>query len=348
MTIPANDGAPAGTEPATSTAWSTRARALMPGLLACAVIATASAFLAQHYAIPIMLIALLLGMSMNFLATDSRCVAGIDFTARTVLRVGVALLGLRITVWQAADLGVWPVVLVVGTVALTILVGVVAARLMGFRPAFGFLTGGATAICGVSAALALSAALPQHPLKARATMFTIVGVSTLSTFAMIGYPILANALGLDARHAGLFLGASIHDVAQVVGAGYGMSNETGDVATVVKLMRVALLLPMIVLAAVVTRFNGVEFAKERPPLLPGFAVAFAVLVLINSTGMVPGTIVVFGSDLSRWCLVAAVAALGLKTQLRELATIGFKPVALMIGETVFLAAVVLALLQRMP
>src|SRR5687767_11196647 len=88
----------------------------------------------------------------------------------------------------------------------------------------------------------------------------------------------------DAREAGVFLGATIHDVAQVVGAGYSMSHETGDVATFVKLMRVAMLLPVIVLAVMITRARGGEAGGKRPPLLPWFAVAFAVLVAINSTG----------------------------------------------------------------
>ena len=96
---------------------------------------------------------------------------------------------------------------------------------MGFQSLFGLLSGGATAICGASAALALAAALPAHPLKERATLFTVVGVSALSTLAMIVYPMIAHALGLDSRAAGVFLGATIHDVAQVVGAGYSMSQR---------------------------------------------------------------------------------------------------------------------------
>src|SRR5262249_3281927 len=154
---------------------------------------------------------------------------------------------------QIVALGWQPLLLVVLSITLTIAVAMVVARLLGFQSLFGLLTGGATAICGASAALALSASLPNHPLKERATMFTVIGVSSLSTLAMVVYPIVANAFGLDARHAGIFLGATIHDVAQVVGAGYSMSRETGDVAILVKLMRVAMLLPVIVFAAMLPR-----------------------------------------------------------------------------------------------
>ena len=325
-----------------------QARALFPGVLACAVVAAASTFLSEHYGAPVMLFALLLGMAMNFLSGEGPCAAGIEFTARQVLRIGVALLGLRITAGQIAESGWQPVAIVVVAVVLTIAVSMLAARLMGFQGQFGLLSGGATAICGASAALALAAALPAHPGKERATLFTVVGVSVLSTVSMIVYPMLAHAMGLDPRLAGIFLGATIHDVAQVVGAGYSMSKETGDVATFVKLMRVAMLVPVIMFAVMLTRARASKCDRAsgpRPPLLPWFAVAFVVLVAINSTGWLPGAVAQGGGELSRWCLVAAIAGIGMKTQLKELATVGLKPVLLMLGETVFLVTLVLMQLR---
>ena len=125
-----------------------RVRSLLPGLLVCGVVGAAATFLSEHYGAPVMLFALLLGMAMNFLSTEGACGPGIGFTAREVLRVGVALLGLRITFEQVSALGWFPPLLVVGTVTLTILVSVVAAKMLGFKGLFGLLTGGATAICG--------------------------------------------------------------------------------------------------------------------------------------------------------------------------------------------------------
>jgi uncharacterized integral membrane protein (TIGR00698 family) len=326
-----------------------RARALFPGVLACGVVAAAATFLSEHYGAPVMLFALLLGMAMNFLSAEGPCAAGVGFTGREVLRIGVALLGLRITIDQVTALGWFPPLLVVGTVALTIVASVIAARLFGFKGLFGLLTGGATAICGASAALALAAALPNHPLKERATLFTVIGVSALSTVAMIAYPMIVHALDLGPSQAGIFLGGTIHDVAQVVGAGYSISRETGDAATLVKLMRVAMLLPVIVVAVMITRMGigGREGAASdaRPPLLPWFAVAFAILVVINSLGWIPKPVLVLGNDVSRWCLVAAIAGIGMKTQLKELATVGIKPILLMIGESIFLALLVLLLMR---
>lgn len=343
------------TTPATIPQLRGRAQAIWPGLLVCAVVAAAASFLAGHYGAPATLFALLLGLALNFLSSEGRCTPGIDVAARRVLRIGVALLGLRITAGQVAELGFAPVAIVVASVALTIGVSMLAAKLMGFQSLFGLLTGGATAICGVSAALALSAALPAHPLKERATLFTVIGISALSTLSMIVYPALVHVLGLDARTAGIFLGGTIHDVAQVVGAGYAVSREAGDAATVVKLMRVAMLVPVIAFAVALARRRAAASAARvedtpatktaRAPLLPAFVVAFVVLVVLNSLGAVPQAVREAGSDVSRWCLLIAVAAIGTKTRFQELLTVGLKPVVLMVGETLFLAALVLAALR---
>ena len=323
-----------------------RTRELMPGLIVSAVVAAAASFLSEHYGAPVMLFALLLGMGLNFLSADGKCKAGIEFTARTVLRIGIALLGMRITLGQITALGWQPVVMVITVVAVTISASEEEEKTLGFNKFFGMLTGGATAICGASAALAISAALPNHPQKEKATLFTVITVSALSTVAMIIYPMIAQWLALSPQAAGVFLGATIHDVAQVVGAGYSMSTETGDTATVVKLMRVAMLLPVIVCAAMITRMQGSEDGTgQRPPLLPMFAVGFLVLACINSTGWVPPVIQGGLNDLSRWCLIIAISALGMKTQLKELASVGMKPILLMIGESIFLVVLVLTLMK---
>lgn len=288
-----------------------------------------------------MLFALLLGMAMNFLSEVDRCKPGISFASRTVLRFGVALLGFRITLGEIAELGWQPVVLVISVVTLTILASTWAARAMGFKTEFGILSGGATAICGASAAMALSAALPPHERKERATGFTIIGVSTLSTIAMILYPAISNLFGFDDHHAGVFIGATVHDVAQVVGAGYAISPEAGDTATIVKLMRVAMLLPVIVAVGLWARRRGGHGEGERPPLLPWFVTAFAALVVVNSLVPIPEIVREAGNAASRWCLVAAIAALGVKTHFSEIVEIGWKPVALMVLETIFIASLAL-------
>lgn len=321
-----------------------RVRELAPGLALALVLAAAATFLSEHYTAPVMLYALLLGLGFNFLTETERTRAGIEFASRSILRLGVALLGLRIGWDQVTALGWQPVAMVVALVAVTILVSIALARLMGFNPLFGFLSGGATAICGASAALALSAALPAHEKKEQATLFTVIGVSVLSTIAMIAYPVIAHAVGLDNRQAGVFMGATIHDVAQVVGAGYAISPEAGDTATIVKLLRVAMLLPVILVAGQITRAAAVP-GTQRPPLLPWFVVAFAGLVALNSLIALPGQVLTLGNEVSRWCLVASLAAIGMKTRLGSIVRLGLRPVILMLAETAILAAMVLGLLK---
>ena len=311
-----------------------------PGLIASAVIAAAAGLIATLTSGPIMLFALLLGIAMNFLGKRPEFDAGISFTAKFILRLGVALLGLKITLGEVASLGWPPLMLVLTAVTLTIGCSVFAARWMGFDPRFGVLSGGATAICGASAAMALSAALPSHPLKERATLFTVVGVSTLSTVAMLLYPVITRALGLDSTHAGIFIGATVHDVAQVVGAGFAISPEAGNTATIVKLARVAMLLPVILAVGFATRSVSVP-GQKRPPLLPGFAVAFALLVVINSVQPIADWAQSAGNHASRFFLVSAIAALGMKTRFADIAAVGWKPVILMILETAFIAVVAL-------
>lgn len=313
-----------------------------PGLLAAATVGLAASFLSDHYGGPTMLYALLLGMAFHFLSLEGRCVEGIATASRTVLRIGVALLGMRITLGQIAALGIETPLLMVGTVVFTTLVGLVAARLMGLGRTFGVLTGGAVAVCGASAALAIAAVLPRTQHSERDTIFTVIGVTTLSTIAMIVYPMIVNTFGLGPDSAGIFLGGTIHDVAQVVGAGYSLSPQTGDTATFVKLLRVAMLLPIVM--AVSLAFGVRSSDAQKPPLLPLFLVAFAVLVGINSTGWVPPLVTSGLNDLSRWCLVTAIAALGMKTSLKAMTELGPKPVILLLVETVLMAALVLGVL----
>lgn len=319
------------------------ARAQAPGLVASFIVALAATFLSEHYGASAMLFALLLGMAVNFLSAEGPCAPGIALASRSLLRFGVALLGMRITFSQIEASGWAALTIVVVSVAATIAFGFLCARLFGFNRQFGLLTGGAVGICGASAALAIAAVLPHHEKKERAVIFTVIGVSALSTVAMVLYPIAAQSLHLDSRQTGIFFGATIHDVAQVVGAGYGVSNEAGDAATLIKLLRVFMLLPVIFVTSAVLRMR--RGARSAAPALPGFALAFAGLVVVNSIGVIPVAVQSAASELSRWCLVTAIAAIGMKTQLKEVATVGWKPILMMIGETLFLMLLVLGMLS---
>jgi uncharacterized integral membrane protein (TIGR00698 family) len=263
-----------------------------------------------------------------------------------VLRIGVALLGLRITFGDIHAMGIGPLLLVVFGVITTILLGVIAARVSGQGRAFGMLTGGAVAICGVSAALAISATLPKSERSERNTSFAVIGVTALSTLAMIFYPTVVHLMGFDDRHAGLFIGATIHDVAQVVGAGYSISPAAGDAATFTKLLRVTMLLPVVLSLTLIMHTQGMrDPAVKRPPLVPWFLAVFAGLIILNSLVTLPAAPKLWLQHFAQICLIAAVAALGIKTSLKDLVAMGMRPVLLMVGETVYLAVLAIVILK---
>lgn len=321
--------------------------AIYPGVLVAGTIAIAATFLSRTYNSPVMLFALLLGMAFHFLHEDGRCKAGVEFSSRTILRIGVALLGARITVEQIASLGLAPLIMVIAGVTTTTLFGLWAGRRLGLGKYFGILSGGAVAICGASAALAISAALPKFANKERDTVLTVVGVTTLSTIAMVLYPLLAQALSMDNAQAGLFLGGTIHDVAQVVGAGYMISQEAGDISTYVKLLRVAMLIPVVLCISFFVLRYADRSADGGAPRFPLFLAVFIALVAINSFIAVPQTVLGAASAVSNWCLVTAIAALGMKTSLRDLVKVGWLPVGLLVAETLWLGVLVLTVILTM-
>ncbi len=321
-----------------------RGAVLAPGLLISAVLAIAAQFLSDHYGAPAMLMALLLGMALSFLAEEGRCVPGIEFSARSVLRLGVALLGARISFDLLAGLGWQVIALVIGGVIATVLFGLIGARFLGRGWRLALLTSGSVAICGASAAMAIAAVLPKNQHSERNLIFTVLSVTLLSTLAMIVYPIVAGGLALDDRATGIFLGATIHDVAQVVGAGFSVSEEAGETATLVKLIRVSLLAPMVLIFGLAIVALGIKQSREggRPPLVPGFILAFLALATLNSFQAIPEVIADELAAVSRWALLTAIAAVGMKTSLRRIRDIGGQAIVLIVAETLFLAAFILA------
>jgi uncharacterized integral membrane protein (TIGR00698 family) len=300
--------------------------------------------LSTHYKAPVMLFALLFGMTFHFLHEEGRCIPGIEFASKAVLRTGVALLGARITVEQIIALGPVPIAMVIAGVTSTVLMGLLLARLLGQSRSFGVLSGGSVGICGASAALAIASVLPKTKESERDVILAVVVVTGLSTLAMIFYPMLVDVIGFDNQRAGLFLGGTIHDVAQVVGAGYMISQKTGDIATYVKLLRVAMLLPVVgTIAVVLSRGRAGQSAMKVP--LPWFLFGFAALVALNSLGVLAKPVVAGAGEVSRWCLVIAIAALGMKTSFKALIAAGWRPVATMILETLWIAALVLTVVE---
>ena len=329
-----------------------RLRGLLPGSMVCVLIALSATFVATLHGGPQMLYALFFGVACKALGDEAKIRRGIDLCSRGVLRFGVGLLGARITAEQIVGLGWGTASIVVAAVVSTLLVGQLLARGLGLSRSQGILSGGAVVICGASAALAISAVLPREKDGDRFTLVVVVTVTALSTLAMVFYPPLARWLNLSPQLAGLFLGGTIHDVAQVVGAGYTLGPEAGDYFTIVELFRVALLAAVVVVVSAAFK-QAREQAREqaalaarhppaRQPLVPWFLWMFVAVVAVNSMGWLPAPAQQVLAWSSRACLVVAIAALGMKASFTQLARAGWRPFVLLLVETLWMAALVLA------
>jgi uncharacterized integral membrane protein (TIGR00698 family) len=329
-------------------------RSLAPGFILSAVVAVVAMLSAPYVArvvpIPAMVIALVIGIAFNWVAERPAFSPGIVFCVKTLLRWAVALLGLRIAIGEIIALGFTTGAIVVASMAITIVAGFLLARLLGQNACYGALAGAGTAVCGASATLATSTVLPQYEGKEADIAFVVVAVNALSTVAMVLYPLLCTALGFSPQATGVMLGATIHDVAQVVGAGYAVSNDVGNTAVIVKLLRVFLLLPVVLGIGYwfVGAAGGTQAAKVPVPV---FAFVFLALCVVNSivpsiAPLAPGYAWARGwlVDFSTWGLLIAISALGLGTSLSAIGRLGWRHVATVTGTTIVILVVVTAAL----
>lgn len=314
-----------------------------PGILIAIMAGICAEAISSHYGAPSMLMALLIGLSIHFIYDLDTARPGIEWVGRSILRLGVALLGLKIAVADIISIGFAPLVLVAFAMVATMLFAVAGARLLGLSRSFAALSGGAVAVCGASAAAAVSSVLPQDEESERSLTVVIAVVTLMATIAMIFYPLLVVALGLTPQDMGVILGGTIHDVAQVVAAGKAISPKVGELATFVKLMRVALLLPIVMMVFLwLGRGHGTgSVPRSKVQYIPGFLIAFLVFAAFNSAGLVAEQVQSLGSDLSHYFLIFAITAIGVKTNLKTVLEVGWRPLALIVAETLVMLFIVL-------
>ena len=311
----------------------------IPGIFFCLVVVMASRYISEHYGTPLILGALLLGMAFNNISKYQEFTVGLDFCAKTILRCGVALLGVRITLSQILKLGYEPVLLVVTVVITTLVFSLLLARILKLGNIKGIISGAAVAICGASAAMAVAAVLDKNNDDEQHLLCTLVVVTGLSTIVMIAYPGLLISLGLNTHQMGLFLGASIHDVAQVFGAGHMISEEVAELATYTKMLRVAMLVPTVICLAFFFRTANAKGTPRHSLMFPPFLIAFVVLVLISNLQLIPTSAINILSDSSQLCLWIAMAALGTKTNLLEMWHAGRRAFILLVLNTLFIGGI---------
>jgi uncharacterized integral membrane protein (TIGR00698 family) len=306
-------------------------RAYLPGLLMAGVAALAAAYLSEHYGAPLMLMGLLIGLAFNFVNADARLHAGLGFASKTLLRWGIVLVGLQVTFAQIASLGWVAFVAIAVMIALVTLTGTMVARGGRMGSAFGTLAGGAVAICGASAALALSSVLGDKRASQAQLTLVLVSVSAASALAMSVYPVLAHTLHLTDTQAGFLMGASIHDVAQALGAGYSYSEVAGQTASIVKLTRVAMLAPA--LAVVAWAYPAAD-AKKGGVGVPWFVLGFLGMTTLHSLVPLPAEALKWSPKVASGLLLLAVTATGIRSPMNLLLEQGWRSSLPVIASTV--------------
>ncbi|MFK3981753.1 YeiH family protein [Micromonospora sp. NPDC050397] len=312
--------------------------AILPGLALAAAVAMAG-YGVNQLATPVspMIVAIVLGIAVRSLGGYREWMRpGLAFAARGLLRAGIVLLGLQLVASDIVDLGIGPIAVVVVSVTAAWLTTRWAGSRLGLRPATSLLVATGVSICGASAVIGMNEVADGE----EEDVVTAIGVVTvLGTLCMLLIPALGLLFGLDDTMVGLWAGASIHEVGQVVAVGGAIGAAALATAVVVKLCRVALLAPLVALVATVRRAairrpvgatgastatagpgagrpDGRGRSSSRPPVLPWFVVGFLVAMAVRSTGVLPHQVVSSVSALAGVLLAAAMFAVGTSVDLR--------------------------------
>lgn len=254
---------------------------------------------------------------------------GVHFTARKLLRIAVALYGLNISLQQIIEVGLPGVVVAIGVAVSVLALGTwLGTRWLGLDRDTSMLTAAGSAICGAAAVLAFESTLRSAPHKSAVAVATVVLFGTISMFV---YPVLFNLgwLGFDGQAIGLFLGGSIHEVAQVVAAASNVDPATTEVATIVKMTRVALLVPLLLVIGLwlQRRDNQASGSKAALPI-PWFAIFFLIFALINSANVIPVDTLQMLRAIDIFLLTMAMTALGIETRFAQMKQAGPRVLAL--------------------
>ena len=302
-----------------------RWRGWVPGLLLAGTASLAAGFLASAYGFPLILLGLLIGLALSFMAEDARTAPGLDLLSRHALRAGIVLLGLQVTFAEVAALGVLPMVLLLAVMLAAFLAAMLAARFFAQPQEAGILAGGATAICGASAALALYGVIGKDRLDQARFSVTLMGVALASALVMAATPLLAEAFSLSDAQAGFLIGASVHDAGQAIGGAFSYSDAAGESATIVKLARVAMLAPIVALVAMWLSRSTAKSGTPRARMpMPWFIVGFLALVLVNSLVAFPPEAATLGLTVSKILLLLAVTATAIRSRLGLLLGAGWR------------------------
>ena len=300
---------------------------LLPGLVAAVGLAVVARQVSSFATISALTIAVILGIVLGNLPNGiEQLRPGLAFAGRNVLRFGVVLLGMRLSVGQIGTLGVPVIVVIVVTVAATFFGTQALGRRLGVSAPLSLLIATGYSICGASAI----AAMESNSDAEEEEVALAIGLVTLDgTVAMFGLPALAGALDLTDDQFAIWAGASIHDVAQVVAAGATRGPTVLAVAVVVKLSRVLLLAPLVT-GVSISRQRSATATDEasRPPLIPGFVVGFLTMVIARSSGLVPDPVIEMIGSAESFVFAIALVGLGAGVRVDRLRRVGGAPLLL--------------------
>lgn len=325
------------------------ASGLLPGLAlaaALAALAFALRLIPGVATFSPMILAILLGIGFhNVIGTPARAKRGVTFALRRVLRFAIILLGLQLTAQQVVAVGFSGVGVIVVTLVATFAFTKWFGHVIGVEHKLAELVAVGTAVCGASAIIAANT-VTEAPDEDVA--YAVATVTVFGSIAMFLYPVLPGLLHLGPHAYGLWSGASIHEMAQVVAAAFQGGTEAGSVGTIAKLTRIAMLAPLVIamgLAATHRRRHLAQDATRGRAPLPYFILGFVVLVIVNSMVAIPaapkGAIVLATTFL----LSLALAAMGLETDIRKLRAKGLRPLLLGAVSWLFIAGCCLALVK---
>lgn len=304
--------------------------AVLPGLLVALALGLAGLGLAQvpmlaRWQLSALTVAIVLGMVLgNFGGPflSPRLGPGLHIAQRQLLRAGVVLYGLRLSFQDVAAIGVPGLLVDLIVVVSTLMLGTWAGRRwFGLDRDTALLTAAGSAICGAAAVLAVERVIRPEANKVAIAVATVVLFGTLNIFL---YPQMYPYLGLDPAAFGLYTGATVHEVAQVVAVGSAISPETADAAVVVKLTRVLMLVPVLL----VLGWREARVGGERAMVIPWFAFGFLGVVAFNSLVTLPPAWKSALLTLDTLLLAMAMAALGMETRLAKLRALGPRPLLL--------------------
>jgi uncharacterized integral membrane protein (TIGR00698 family) len=268
-----------------------------------------------------MILSIFLGIAFhNFVRTPAWAKPGVAFSVRRILRAAIILLGLQLTAQQVIAVGGIGLAVILITLVCTFSVTTWAGRLLGVDARLTQLIAAGTSICGASAVIASNTVTNASDED---VAYAIACVTIFGSVAMFGYPVLLGLLFLSPDAYGLWVGSSIHEIAQVVAAAYQGGAQAGDSGTIAKLTRVMMLAPVVLCLGLLVRGRGSE-ARARLPM-PWFVLGFVALIVVNSLFAIPAVIKSPIGMLTTFGLSVALAAMGLETDVRKLRAKGVRP-----------------------